>query len=597
MRDEINRLREKMKEHGIDVYLVVSDDFHASEYVCDYFKCREYLSGFTGSAGSILITKDRAGLWTDGRYFIQAEEQLKDTGIELMKAGLENVPTISDFLYDSLNDGDCIGYDGRTMKVSFADALKEKLKEKNITFIEEVDLVGDIWEDRPLFPSAEVWTLSPKYAGMSRADKLIELRSTLDDEGADAILIASLDDIAWLYNIRGNDLKYSPVALAYSVITKDRATIYRDLETFDKDVLAELKKDGVEILPYFQIYDDVKEFSFKTVWIDESKINVVLKNNIPENVELITKTNPTTIAKAIKNNTEIENERYAHVLDGTAVTKLIYWLKQKQESDEIWDITELDVCEKLEELRKQEEGYLEPSFASIVATASHGAIVHYEPTKDTNAYLKNNNFVLMDVGAQYLDGTTDVTRTVAIGTLTREQKVHYTAVLKGHLNLANAKFKYGCTGANLDSLARRPLWEKGLDYLHGTGHGVGYLLNVHEGPQGIRLKEVNGSVGPVLEAGMITSNEPGVYLEGKYGIRIENLILCQNDKKTEFGQFMKFETLTLVPYEREAVIPEMLTEQELKWLNSYHELVYEKLSGYLSESEKKWLREQTKPIE
>lgn len=596
IRDRIVQLRNKMKEYAIDAYLVVSDDFHASEYVCDYFKCREYLSGFSGSAGTLVVTHKEAQLWTDGRYFLQAEEQLKDTGIHLMKIGEEGVPTVQKYLAAILKDEASLGYDGRTIRVKYADSIQKELYGKNIRYIENIDLVGEIWKDRPSFPKNRIWLLSEKYSGKSRKDKLTELRETMRHAGADAVLLATLDDIAWLYNLRGYDIPYNPVALSYTMIYLDRAVFYRDSETMGEEVQKSLKKDGIEIAPYFQVYEDVKKLQGITLLFDKEKINVALKNAIPSNVSVINQTNPTTLSKAKKNLTEMENERYAHILDGVAVTKLIYWLKQVHKTGEIQNVTELDVCEKLENLRKQGEGYLQQSFEPIVATGAHGAIVHYEPTEESNALLGDNTFVLMDTGGQYLYGTTDITRTVSLGELTREQKIHYTTVLKGHLNLASAKFKYGCTGVNLDYLARSPLWEMGLDFNHGTGHGVGYLLNVHEGPNGIRLKEAGGSIGTILEEGMTTSNEPGLYLEGKYGIRIENLMLCLKDKKTEYGQFMKFETLTMVPYDREAILPEIMSEKEVELLNQYHEVVYEKLSPYLTKNEKTWLMEQTKPF-
>lgn len=594
--ERIFKLRALMKQNQIDAYLIVTDDFHASEYVCDFFKCREFISGFTGSAGTIIVTADEARLWTDGRYFLQAAEQLKESEIILMKSGMEGVLTIEEYLAEKLSDGECLGYDGRTIRVKYAQSIKEALAKKKLRYIENVDLVGEIWENRPAFPKEPVWILSEKYAGKSRSKKIKNLRETIQKDGADAILITSLDDIAWLYNLRGNDIAYNPVTLAYTMVYKEGAVLYMNPEAVSGDILKELKKDGIEVAPYFQIYEDIRQLKNLNLWIDEKTMNVALRNAIPKEIAVIDKTNPTTLAKAIKNETERENEKFAHVLDGVAVTKLIYWLKQLEKSGEIVKLTEMDVCSKLEEFREKKEGYLQQSFSPIVATGKHGAIVHYEPALESNTPLENNTFVLMDTGAQYLYGTTDITRTVAIGELTQEQKIHYTAVLKGHLNLSNAKFKYGCSGVHLDYLARSPIWDIGMDFQHGTGHGVGYLLNVHEGPNGIRMKETDGSIGAVLEEGMITSNEPGIYLEGKYGIRIENLMLCLKDKKTAFGQFMKFETLTMVPYERSAILPEMLTKEETVLLNQYHAMVYEKISSYLTESERAWLKEQTRPF-
>lgn len=594
--ERITKLREKMRERGIDAYLILTDDFHASEYVCDYFKCREYMSGFSGSAGTLVVTMYNAALWTDGRYFIQAEEQLKDTEITLMKMGEEGVPSIQDYLYEQLSEGGCLGFDGRTISVNYVNTLNEKLCAKNIEYVDNVDLVGEIWEDRPEFPSKPIWFLSEKYAGKSVSEKLAELRAVLRSEKAEAILISSLDDIAWLYNLRGDDMLYNPVALAYTIVYENSAVLYRNPDTVRGEIADKLKKDGVIIAPYFQIYEDIKQLRDITLFLDERSVNLTLRNLVPQSVLVVNRMNPTTIFKAKKNPVEIKNERYAHILDGVAVTKLIYWIKQKQKSGNIKEITELDVCDKLEQLRRQQEGYLQQSFAPIIAIGAHGAIVHYAPDRDSNTALEDNTFLLMDTGGQYLFGTTDITRTISIGELTREQKMHYTAVLKGNINLACARFKYGCTGVNLDCLARKSLWELGLDFNHGTGHGVGYLLNVHEGPNGIRMRENDGTSGVVLEEGMITSNEPGLYLEGKYGIRIENLMLCMKYKKTEFGQFMKFDTLTMVPFDREAILPERMTEEEIKNLNHYHNMVYETISPYLNEEECKWLREQTKEM-
>jgi Xaa-Pro aminopeptidase len=589
--DRITKLRGKMKEKNIDAYLIVSDDFHASEYVCDYFKCREYMSGFTGSAGQMVVMMNQVALWTDGRYFIQAEEQLKGTGIELMKMGEKGVPSIKDYLYEKLNKSQVLGYDGRTIRKQYADILKKVLSSKNIQCIENIDLVGEIWEDRPEFPNADIWLLSEKYAGKSREDKLSQLRMILKEEEADGILLTTLDEIAWLYNMRGADVKYNPVALSYTIVYRNRAVLYRDVNTINPDDIEKLSMNGVEIAPYFNIYDDVQLLKNITLLLDENTINETLFNLINSDVSIVNRTSPIILEKAKKNKVEMLNVRYAHIQDGVAVTKLIYWLKKNREC-----ITELDVCEKLESFRRRGEGYLQQSFEPIVATGAHGAIVHYEPTMKTNVPIEDNTFVLMDTGGQYLYGTTDITRTVGIGKLTRQQKIHYTAVLKGNLNLANARFKYGCSGVNLDYLARRPLWEMGLDFNHGTGHGVGYLLNVHEGPNGIRLRERDGSVGAVLEEGMITSDEPGLYLEGEYGIRLENLLLCVKDRKTEYGQFMKFDTLTMVPFDRDAILPELMSEEEIKMLDEYHAMVYEKISPYCNEEERIWLKEQTKEL-
>lgn len=607
----IEKLRQEMDKQNIDAYMVVSEDFHGSEYVGEFFKCREYLSGFDGSAGTLVIAKKEAGLWTDGRYFIQAEHQLAGTGITLFKMGEKNVPTVLEYLEEVLENGSRLGYDGRTLSVSYAKKMKAALANKDVTYVEELDLAGIIWENRPKMSSEPLWLLEDCYAGKSREDKLSILRKEMDKTGADYHLISSLDDIAWLYNIRGNDIAYNPVVLAYTLIqgTGKQTILYVQEQAVGTKERITLEKSGITLRPYNSIFDDIAnlgkgEFcpglnSSVSLMVDENSINSALYSRIPKEINIIHQTNPTHHLKAVKNPIEIQNEKQAHVKDGVALTKLIYWLKSIQYSEEFKEgrLTELGVGEKLLQLRKQQEGFIEQSFAPIIATGAHGAIVHYEPTKDTDIPIENNNFLLMDTGGQYYEGTTDVTRTVVMGKVTKEQKQHYTAVLRGNLNLANACFKEGVDGANLDYLARGPLWELGLDYNHGTGHGVGYLLNVHEGPNAIRLKDANRQVGVPFEEGMITSDEPGLYLEGKYGIRLENLILCVNDKKTDMGQFLKFETLTMVPFDKEAILLDDMTNEEINRLNNYHQLVYETISPYLTKEEADWLYQETRPLE
>ncbi len=588
------RLREQMKKYGIDAYLIVSDDYHASEYVGEYFKCREYISGFDGSAGTLVITEREAGLWTDGRYFIQAREQLSGTGITLREIGEEGVPTILQYLQSVLRVGQCLGYDAKTVRAGYSAALKECLKGKKIKFEETLDLVGLIWEDRPRMKAEPAWLLGEEYAGESRGAKLKRLRGAMREEKADAFLLSSLDDIAWLYNIRGNDIAYNPVALAYTIVSEKDAVLYIGSGAADEELTAALAKDHIIIRPYLAVYQDVACLKKGTaVIIDESTVNTALREAVCAGVNVINRRNLTTDYKAVKNPTEMENMQIAHRKDAVAVTKFIYWLKKIYGTPEWAGVTELSVCEKLEEYRRAGEHYLGPSFAPIAAFGAHGAIVHYEPTEKTSIPLADNGFLLLDTGGQYLEGTTDITRTISCGEVDRWKKECYTAVLRGNLNLAAVKFRYGCTGANFDYLARAPLWEMGLDYRHGTGHGVGYLLNVHEGPNAFRLKEANDKVGTVFEEGMITSNEPGVYLEGEFGIRLENLLLCKRGKKTEYGQFMEFRTLTLVPFDRASILPEKMSDRELALLNAYHRRVYETISPYLEAEEREWLLKET----
>lgn len=596
MRQELTDLREQMRAEAIDFYLVVSDDFHASEYVGDFFKCREFLSGFDGSAGTMVITLDMAGLWTDGRYFIQAAEQLRDTGIELFKSGEKDVPTVAEFLLREMRDRQCLGFDGRTVNADYVKSLQASFSEENkqIEMKTQLDLVDRIWQDRPPMSTEPIWLLDTDYAGESREYKIGCVRQIIEKNQADFLLLSSLDDIAWLFNMRGNDIAYNPVAMAYAMVGIDGIVIYIEESALGPNAHRIFEGLGIKVRPYHVIYEDVAHVPDQsTVMLDEHVVNYALRQALSERAYVLPMENPTSQMKAVKNQVEMHNERIAHVRDGIAVTRLIYWLKSQNNPCEI---TELMICEKLESLRQQGKHYKGQSFAPIAATGAHGAIVHYEPTPETDKPLVDNNFLLLDTGGQYLEGTTDITRTLAIGRLTAQQKLHYTAVLRGNLNLAAAKFKYGCTGVNFDYLARAPLWELGLDYNHGTGHGVGYLLNVHEGPNAFRWKERDGSAGTVFEEGMITSDEPGIYLEGRYGIRLENLLLCKDAYTTEYGRFMEFETLTLVPFDRDAIDTAQMNSRDIALLNAYHRRVYEAISPYLEEQEVQWLHHETAPL-
>ena len=594
-RQRIETLRSLMKESGIHAYLIVSSDFHASEYVGDYFKCRAYMSGFTGSAGTLAVTMEEAALWTDGRYFLQAADQLADTGILLQKMGEPGVPTFTEWIASRLEPGQTLGYDGRTIEGRLADILHKALDPQYIRFMETEDLVGRIWTDRPAFPAAPIWILEEKYTGRSRKDKLDGLRRHMADCRADRMLIAGLDDIAWLFNIRGGDIAFNPVPMAYALIGFDKASLYVSEEAVTADVRKELAEDGVEIRPYFAVYEDLRELpEYSSLLLDRSSCNVALLAAVPAGVGVIHKSSWTTLQKAVKNPVEAANIRRAHIRDGAAVTKLLYWLDQIQDTGEYKEgrITELDVAARLLQLRRQQDGFLDQSFAPIIAAGSHGAIVHYDPDEDSNIPLVHNSFLLMDTGGQYLQGTTDITRTAVLGTVTDEMKEHYTAVLRGNLDLAGAVFHKGCSGIKLDTLARLPLWEMGLDFNHGTGHGVGYLLNVHEGPHRIAMA---GSSVP-FEPGMVTSTEPGLYLAGRYGIRLENLMLCVPAFTTDQGEFYRFETLTMVPFDRRAILADRLSGKEKKLLNAYHAAVFKNISPYLTLEECVWLKEMTAPV-
>lgn len=594
IRERISMLRTEMKKRGIDAYLVVTDDFHSSEYVGDYFKCREYISGFDGSAGSVVILPEEAGLWTDGRYFLQAEEQLRDTGITLYRMLEEGVPELEDFLAGKLTEGSVLGFDARTVSSRLFQKLRKKLGDQ-VKLEMGADLVGEIWTDRPAMSAEPVFELDIRYAGKTRAEKLSELTEALKEKDLDGTVIATLDDIAWLLNLRGGDVLYNPVFLSYLIAFREERRLYVNPTVIPDKIKRKLNNDGVVVCPYEDFYRDLESLSDgKRLLTDPARVNAAIIDRLPATATIVEEENLTLVPKALKNPTEIENVREAHIRDGVAVTRFIYWLKQNIGKTRL---TERGAAAKLEEFRKQGDHYYGQSFAPIAGYAEHGAIVHYEATEATDKELRPESFLLLDTGGQYLEGTTDITRTIALGPVSAEQKTYYTAVLRGNLNLAAAKFKYGCTGMNLDYIARQPLWEMERDYNHGTGHGVGFFLNVHEGPQSIRYKLVGNPDNQILEEGMVTSDEPGFYLTGQYGIRIENLMVCVKGNKNEYGQFMGFETLTMVPYERDAIDVTQLSDREKDLLNKYNAEVFDKISPFLEKEEKDWLADVTKPIE
>ena len=594
IKERLEALRRLMKEKNIDAYLVPTDDFHGSEYVGDYFKCRKYITGFTGSAGTAVVTMDMAGLWTDGRYFIQAADQLQGSTVELFKSGEPGVPTVHEFLADKLQEDMCLGFDGRTVSAREAETLKELLQKKNITFSVEEDLIGEIWDDRPELSCEQVMELDIKWTGESRASRIQKIRQQMKEKEADIFVLTSLDDIAWLLNIRGNDIQCCPVVLSYLVMTDTEIRLFTNAMAFPQKVREYLEADGVKFYPYDEVYTCVQTFSKgKKVLLSKASVNSRLVSNIPADVEILDEKNLTLLPKAIKNPVEMENERRAHIRDGVAVTKFIYWLKTNVGKEKI---TELSAAEKLYSLRKEQKHFVGESFDPIIAYGTHAAIVHYSATEETDIPLEPKGMVLADTGGHYLEGTTDITRTIVLGPVTEKERKYFTAVLRGNLNLAAARFRYGCTGLNLDYLARGPLWELGEDYNHGTGHGVGYLLNVHEGPNSFRWKNLPGNPAPVLEEGMLTSDEPGYYLENEFGIRHENLILCKKAEKTSYGQFMCFEELTMVPFDLDGVDPSQMTERERGLLNDYHERVYQNIAPYLDKEEKEWLKATTRKI-
>lgn len=589
--ERLYALREEMRSRSLAAYIVPTDDFHSSEYVGDYFKAREYLSGFTGSAGTLLVEPDRAALWTDGRYFLQAAQQLAGSGITLMKSGQPGVPALADYLAESLSEGDVIGFDGRCVTGTFVKKLKEKAGEKRIIFYGEEDLAGLVWRERPPLSAEPVWELSTAYAGLSREEKIAAVREKITERQADAFLTTALDEIAWLLNLRGNDVKNTPVFLAYFLLTKSCAALCAQKEAFSEEIREKLAQAGVSLYPYGSIEEQTASLPLGTrLLADEGKVNYRLLQAIPEGVKRVGGESPIALLKAVKTPREIANIRQAHVKDGVAVTRFIYWLKTNVETG---TVTEIGAAGQLERLRSEMEGYLGPSFDPIIAYGSHGAVVHYEATPETDVVMRPEGFCLADTGGHYMEGTTDITRTVALGELTAEEKRIYTLALKGHLRLGAAKFLQGVCGQNLDVLAREPLWQEGLDYNHGTGHGVGYLLSVHEGPQSFRWRMTKEASCVPLEEGMILSNEPGLYLTGKFGVRHENLVLVRRGEKNDFGQFMYLEPLTMVPFDRDAIDEKLLTAQERKLLNDYHRKVYETVSPYLEGEELLWLEKAT----
>ena len=592
--EKLALLRAEMKKRSIDAYVVVTDDFHASEYVGAHFKSREFLSGFTGSAGTLVVLPESAALWTDGRYFLQASQQLAGSGIELMRMGEAGVPEIPDFLRDHVGENGFIGFDSRTISNDFARRIGEKTREKHIRFAGDEDLVDLVWTDRPALSCEPLWELEAKFAGFTRAEKLEKVREKMAELGADVFVIPALDEIAWLLNLRGGDVLYTPVFLSYLLLERGKATLCVQKEAVSAEIEAHLAADGVKLAPYDDIYALVAALPRGArVLLDGERANYRITQSVGAGVETLDRPSPIQLMKATKHPAEQENERIAHIRDGVAVTRFIYWLKHTIGNE---PITEMSAAKKLESLRAEGEHFLDQSFESILSYGAHGAIVHYAPTEESDIPMEPHGFCLADTGAQYYEGTTDITRTIALGALTEEEKRIYTLVLRGHLQLGAAKFRHGCTGENLDMLARAPLWEAGLDYNHGTGHGVGFVLGVHEGPERVHWDVNRQKHHCVIEEGMIFSNEPGMYLAGKFGVRVENLVVVRKVEENEYGRFLALEPLTLVPYDRDAIDLTLLTSRDVELMNDYHEKVYAAISPYLAGDELAWLKEVTAPV-
>ncbi len=597
---KIGQLRDRMKELGIDAYLVPTADFHESEYVGEFFKCRHFLTGFNGTAGTAVITMDKAGLWTDGRYFVQAEEQLSGSEIKLYRMGEPEFPTLDEFLEEELPVDGCLGFDGRVVNSELGYGLQNLLQEKNVTINCSKDLVGELWTSRPAMSCEPIWSLDVKYAGKSTVEKLSDLRDAMKKNKAQIHLMTALDEIAWLFNLRGNDIVNNPVFLSYALITQDEAYLYVQKEAIKEDtkmgkeVCAALAEAKVQVKEYAEFLQDVAALKNEKILLERKKASFAVCESIDASCRIIDEMNPCATMKAVKNATEIENMRKAHLKDGIAVTKFMYWLKHTIGT---CDMTEMTAAHKIEELRAEQGNYIEPSFVTIAAYKENAAMCHYHPSDEVCKKLKPEGLLLVDSGGQYLEGTTDITRTYALGPLTEKEKEYYTIVAAAMLKVSTMKFLHGCRGINLDYTIREAFWKRGLDFAHGTGHGVGYLSNVHERPNGLRWKVVpERQDSAVIEPGMICSDEPGLYFAGDFGTRTENLILCVEDEKNEYGQFLKFEFLTKAPIDLEALDTRFMDDADIERLNTYHKDVYETISPYMNDEEKEWLKHVTREI-
>lgn len=587
--EKLLKIRELMKKNRIDSYIIPSSDPHISEYLPDYWKSRSWITGFTGSAGTFAITQEQAALWTDSRYFLQAENELKNTGIELCKLGMPETPSLEDWIIRQLKKGAVVGMDGRVFQTVLAKNIIERLHKSGIKCNPNIDLISPIWSKRSELPTHKAFIQDLKFSGKSVSEKISEIRKIMETKGVSTYLICSLDEVNWTFNIRGNDINYNPVVLSYGYIDEEQAILFIDTLKLNEKLANQLHEQGVTIKPYEKIEKQISKIDKKnTIFIDPAKTNYQLYSLIPNDVKVVEGTGIVTEIKAHKNSVELEGFRSAMIEDGAALVEFFYWLEKNLEKSEI---TETIVAEKLTEFRNRRADFVIESFSPIVGYADHGAIVHYSPTKEIEYTIKPKGFLLIDSGGQYRNGTTDITRTIHLSDPTEDEKVDYTLVLRGMIQLSMAKFPVGTRGSQLDTFARMAMWKININYGHGTGHGVGSFLNVHEGPMQIRPDNHLA-----IEVGEVISNEPGLYRQGKHGIRTENLIACIPDLENEFGKFLKFETLTLCPIDTKPIKIEMLLDEEIEWLNSYHKMVYEKLSKSLNKEHKEWLKEKTKKI-
>ncbi|MCD8084165.1 MAG: aminopeptidase P family protein [Clostridiales bacterium] len=590
----MRKLRRLMELRGIDAMLIPTSDYHESEYVSDYFACREYMTGFTGSAGTALIMKEWAGLWTDGRYFVQAEAQLADTGIELMRMGQPGVPKLEEYLLRHLPVGGTLAFDGRVVSAEEGERFEKLLKDREITLAFNEPLVDEIWEDRPALPAEPIWILEEKYTGKSAALKIADLRAEMERVHADVHVLTTLDDIAWLLNIRGNDVPYNPVVLSYLAVTGTEISLFLNETVVSDEVRVYLDGLGVTVCPYDDIYEYVRRLRDVKILLEKGRVNDAIVRSVDESNDIINCMNPTVQAKAKKTQVEIRNMKAAHVRDGVAMTRFIYWMKQNVGKI---PMTECLVADRLDQMRR-ECGALQPSFATISAYGENAAMCHYHAEPESCKRIEPRGLYLVDSGGQYLEGTTDITRTFALGPVTEEERFHYTLVLISMLRLGQVRFLRGASGLTLDFAAREPLWKYGLDFNHGTGHGVGYLLNVHERPVRICFRTGSGQQDNMsFEPGMVCSDEPGIYIEGRHGIRTENLVYCLEDGETEYGQFLRFEYLTLVPIDLEPLDVSLMEPRDIVALNEYHEKVFEKIAPHLTDEEAEWLYQVTRPVD
>lgn len=589
----ITALRAIMKREGIDYYYIPTADFHESEYVVEYFKARKFITGFTGSAGVAVIGQEEAWLWTDGRYFIQAAAQIEGSGFGLMKMGQEGVPTVMQYLGEKLQEGQCIGFDARVVNTNDAKEFAKIAAKKHGSLKTDNDLLDEVWTDRPALVHQPADVLKDEFNGEATASKLARVREQMEKEEAQYHIISTLDDIAWILNVRGNDIPHVPVVLSFLVIGKEDAMWFVEENALSDAVKEMAAECGITIRPYEDVYAyaaTIPENS--TVLLDKRKVNYRITNALSETVHIVSKANPSQLMKAIKNEIELENTRKAHLLDGIAVTKFMYWLKKNVGKI---PMDEVSVSDYLQSLREQMEGYRDISFDTIAGYNANAAMMHYKAEPYTAAKLEPQGMLLVDSGGHYDTGTTDITRTFVLGPISDIQKKHFTMVVKSNLNLANVKFLYGCNGISLDVICREPIWKENLDYQCGTGHGVGYLLNVHEGPNSFRWQYRPGFDNP-FEAGMITTDEPGIYLQDQYGIRTENELICVKGEKNQYGQFMGFENITYVPIDLDGIDKQYLNAEDVKQLNDYHKMVYEKISPYMTPEENEWLKEYTRAI-